>query len=70
VGELVLRKVFSNTIDLNAGKLETNWEGPYRIIEVVRDIPRIGTQKPRIGLGMSCISRNTTNRYSKTIKLR
>jgi len=37
VGELVLRKVFSNTRELNAGKLGTNWEGPYRITEVVRD---------------------------------
>ncbi|KAG7529698.1 Reverse transcriptase domain [Arabidopsis suecica] len=37
VGELVLRKVFSNTRELNAGKLGTNWEGLYRITEVVRD---------------------------------
>ncbi|KAG7529790.1 Reverse transcriptase domain [Arabidopsis suecica] len=37
VGELVLRKVFSNTRELNAGKLGTNWDGPYRITEVVRD---------------------------------
>jgi len=37
VGELVLRKVFSNTRELNATKLGTNWEGPYRITEVVRD---------------------------------
>ena len=36
-GELLLRKVFSNTRELNAGKLGTNWEGPYRITEVVRD---------------------------------
>ncbi|KAG7548011.1 Ribonuclease H domain [Arabidopsis suecica] len=37
LGELVLRKVFSNTKKPNAGKQGTNWEGPYRIIEVVRD---------------------------------
>jgi len=37
VGELVLRKVFCNMRELNARKLGTNWEGPYRIIEVVRD---------------------------------
>ena len=37
MGELVLRKVFSNTRELNARKLRTNWEGPYRITEVVRD---------------------------------
>jgi len=37
MGELVLRKVFSNTRELNAEKLGTNLEGPYRITEVVRD---------------------------------
>jgi len=37
VGELVLRKVFSNTRELNARKLRTNWEGPYRITAVVHD---------------------------------
>ena len=35
-GELVLRKVFQNTTERNAGKLGTNWEGPYKIIKVVR----------------------------------
>ena len=35
-GELVLRKVFQNTAERKAGKLETNWEGPYKIIKVVR----------------------------------
>jgi len=34
VGELVL---WSNTRELNAEKQGTNWEGPYRITEVVRD---------------------------------
>jgi len=37
VGELVLRKAFTYTREWNAGKLGTNWEGPYRITEVVRD---------------------------------
>ena len=28
-GDLVLRKVFENTIDPTAGKFQPNWEGPY-----------------------------------------
>ncbi|XP_056864128.1 uncharacterized protein LOC130511242 [Raphanus sativus] len=36
LGDLVLRKVFDNTKELNAGKLGTNWEGPYKITRVVR----------------------------------
>ena len=35
-GELVLRKVFQNTTEQNAGKLGANWEGPYNVIKVVR----------------------------------
>ncbi|KAG7594099.1 Zinc finger CCHC-type [Arabidopsis thaliana x Arabidopsis arenosa] len=35
-GDLVLRKVFQNTAELNAGKLGANWEGPYKISKVVR----------------------------------
>ena len=35
-GELVLRKVFQNTAERNAGKLGTNREGPYKIVKVVR----------------------------------
>lgn len=31
LGNLVLRKVFENTKELNTGKLDTNWEGPYKI---------------------------------------
>ena len=31
VGDLVLRKVFQNTVELNAGKLAPKWEGPYLI---------------------------------------
>ena len=29
VGDLVLRKVFQNTAEANAGKLGANWEDPY-----------------------------------------
>ncbi|KAL1216068.1 hypothetical protein V5N11_012806 [Cardamine amara subsp. amara] len=36
VGQLVLRKVFSNTKERNAGILGTRWEGPYQITEIVR----------------------------------
>ncbi|KAL0742323.1 hypothetical protein Bca4012_083836 [Brassica carinata] len=36
VGDPVLRKVFEGTKEPDAGKLGTNWEGPYRIIHVVR----------------------------------
>ncbi|KAL0854021.1 hypothetical protein Bca101_059173 [Brassica carinata] len=36
LGDLVLRKVFENTKELNAGKLGTNWEGPYKITQVVK----------------------------------
>jgi len=35
-GDRVLRKVFQNTTEPNAGKLVTNWEGPYLISKVVR----------------------------------
>ncbi|XP_019089100.1 PREDICTED: uncharacterized protein LOC109127941 [Camelina sativa] len=37
VGDLVLRKVYENTEELNAGKLGINWEGPYRITREVRN---------------------------------
>ena len=36
VGDLVLRKVFENTAEINAGKLGANWEGPYQISRIVR----------------------------------
>ncbi|CAA7027685.1 unnamed protein product [Microthlaspi erraticum] len=36
IGELALRKVFQNTAELNAGKLGTNWEGPYKITDIMR----------------------------------
>ena len=36
LGDIVLRKVFENTKELNAGKLGTNWEGPYKISQVVK----------------------------------
>ena len=35
-GDLVLRKIFQNTAEANAGKLGANWEGPYRVTKVVR----------------------------------
>ena len=34
VGDLVLRKVFENTIDPMTGKFQPNWEGPYVIVRV------------------------------------
>ncbi|KAG7600736.1 Ribonuclease H-like superfamily [Arabidopsis suecica] len=37
VGNLVLRKVQQNTTEDGAGKLSINWEGPYRITQVVRN---------------------------------
>lgn len=35
VGDWVLRKVFQNTQEVNAGKLGISWEGPYLIDQVV-----------------------------------
>ena len=32
---LVLQKVMGNMRDLGAGKLASNWEGPYRVIAMV-----------------------------------
>jgi hypothetical protein len=34
VGELVLRKVMANTRKSNDGKLEPNWEGPYKVLSL------------------------------------
>ena len=34
VGDLVLRMVFKNTVDLAARKFQPNWEGPYMIVKV------------------------------------
>ena len=34
VGELVLRRVFENTINLAYGKFSPNWEGPYTVVRV------------------------------------
>ena len=34
VGDLVLRRVFKNTVDLAARKFQPNWEGPYMIVKV------------------------------------
>lgn len=36
IGNLVLRKVFVNTKEWKAGKLGANWEGPYKITEIVK----------------------------------
>ncbi|KAG7583777.1 Reverse transcriptase domain [Arabidopsis suecica] len=52
VGDLVLRKVFENTAELNAGKLGANWEGPYQISRIVRPgdyelLTMDGTEVPR-----------------------
>ena len=35
VEDLVLREVYQNTKNPREGKLGANWEGPYRIVEVV-----------------------------------
>ncbi|KAG7536943.1 Integrase catalytic core [Arabidopsis suecica] len=37
VGDFVLRRVFDNTKEEGAGKLGINWEGPYQIIEKMRN---------------------------------
>nr|XP_009763444.1 PREDICTED: uncharacterized protein LOC104215355 [Nicotiana sylvestris] len=34
IGDLVLRKVTLNTRNQNEGKLGSNWEGPYQILEI------------------------------------
>ena len=36
VGDLVLRKVYQNRAEENAGKLGANWEGPYRVTTTPR----------------------------------
>ena len=33
-GDLILRRVFENTIDPIVGKFHPNWEGPYMIVKV------------------------------------
>ncbi|RRT64309.1 hypothetical protein B296_00019387 [Ensete ventricosum] len=37
MGNLVLRKAEVNDPTRSRGKLALNWEGPYRVMEVVRD---------------------------------
>lgn len=32
----MLRKLFENTQEWYAGKLEENWEGPYQVLEVIK----------------------------------
>ena len=34
--DLVLKKVISATKDLKDGKLEPNWEEPYRVVKVLK----------------------------------
>ena len=33
-GDLILRRVFENTVDLTVDKFQPNWEGPYTIVKV------------------------------------
>ena len=33
-GDLVLRRVFENMANPDAGKFQPNWEGPYTIVRV------------------------------------
>jgi ribonuclease HI/transposase InsO family protein len=52
VGDLVLRKVFENTAEINAGKLGANWEGSYQVSKIVRPgdyelLTMSGTAVPR-----------------------
>ena len=35
-GDLILRKAVGSMKDQNAGKLASNWEGPYRVIATAR----------------------------------
>ena len=36
LGDLVLRRVFPNTQELGVGSFGPNWEGPYKIVRIVR----------------------------------
>ena len=35
MGNWVLRKVFQNTKEADAGKLGPNWEGPYEVTQII-----------------------------------
>ena len=35
IGDLVQHKVVTNTRNANDGKLEPNWEGPYKVLSLV-----------------------------------
>ena len=37
LGDLVLRRVFQNTQEMNSGKLGNNWEGPYKVTAIVKN---------------------------------
>ena len=49
-GDLVLRKVFQNTKEWKAGKLGANWEGPYRVEQIMN--PGVYRLKEMDGTGM------------------
>ena len=36
IGDLVLKKVMANIRKPNEGKLEPNWEGPYKVLSQAR----------------------------------
>lgn len=35
-GDLVLRRVTQNTKALNEGAFEANWEGPYKVLRIIK----------------------------------
>ncbi|RWW46306.1 hypothetical protein BHE74_00047773 [Ensete ventricosum] len=37
MGNLVLRKAEVNDLEHSRGKLALRWEGPYRVVRVIRD---------------------------------
>ncbi|KAG2266054.1 hypothetical protein Bca52824_073133 [Brassica carinata] len=51
IGNLVLRKLFENTKEWKAGKLGANWEGPYKITEIVIT-DELGMNLENVDLGM------------------
>ena len=55
--DLVLRKIFENTVDPVAGKFQPNWEGPYLIMRASEfgfyALDKLdGTPVPRMWNGM------------------
>ncbi len=41
IGDFILRKITLATKDPTQGKLGSNWEGPYRVIEIYQQEPII-----------------------------